>query len=170
MASAVKKTTFEDYQQTLSTVLDNIDKHLIHVKNRQKNLSVWKGFDSFKDFLKDVEKKALRQTVKDLELATSTVRDRWKVLTLPTPVYSAIEDGRISFSKAKPLTAIDFDFENDNDIAVAEEIVKEIEEKKIAIKDIKDLVAEYSPKVWNPSDIIIQRIAEQYGITEDTRC
>jgi hypothetical protein len=169
MASAVKKTTFEEYHLTLATILNNIDEALTVIKNRQKNLPVWKGFDSFKDFLKDVEKAALKKSAQDLEIGTTTVRDRWRVLTLPFPVYAAIEDGDITFSKAKLLTAINFDFDNDSDAQVASDIVQEIK-GGLKVPEIKKLVEEKSPEVWNPSDIIMQRIAGQHGITADTTC
>lgn len=169
MASAVKQTTFEEYRLTLATVLNKIDEALTIIKNRQKNLPVWKGFDSFKDFLKDLEKTALKNAAKELEIGSTTVRDRWRVLTLPFPVYAAIEDGDITFSKAKLLTAINFDFDNDNDAEVAYSIVKEVK-GGMKVPDIKKLVEEKSPEVWNPSDIVMQRIAEQHGITADTTC
>jgi hypothetical protein len=98
-------------------------------------------------------------------LGSTTVRDRWKILTLPSPVFCAIELGEISFSKAKPLTSIAFDFESDKDCEICSEIVDKIKDGgKVA--DIKEAVSEASSKVWNEATIIMQRIAEQHGINE----
>ena len=169
MTSAVKKTTFEEYRQTLELILKHIDKACTLIKNRQKNLSVWKGFDSFNDFLRDMEKDALSSAADELQIARTTIRDRWHILTLPAPVYCAIESGEISFSKAKPLASIHFDFENDDDIYVSHEIVKEIK-NGLTIKEIKELVEKKSSEVWNKSTIVMERIAKQNGITADTQC
>ena len=169
MSLAVNKTIFEEYRQTLVVVSKHIDDACTHIKNRQKNLSVWKGFKSYGDFLKNIEKNALKMASDDLQMALVTIKNRWRVLTLPAPVYCAIEAGEISFSKVKPLTAINFDFENDNDIKVAAEIVEEIK-KGLTIGEIKKVVEEKQSKVWNKSTIVMERLLEQNGITADTKC
>lgn len=169
MALAVNKTMFEEYQQILAAVSKHIDDACTHIKNRQKNLSVWKGFKSYSDFLKDIEKNAFKQAAGDLKMTIATIRNRWQVLTLPAPVYCAIEAGEISFSKVKPLTAIHFDFENENDIEVAAEIVEEIK-KGLTAKEIKEVVEAKQSKVWNKSTVVMERLLEQNGITADTKC
>jgi len=169
MTSAIKKTTFKEYQETLTTILKYIDEALVRVKNRQKNLSIWKGYGNYNDFLKTIEKGALKETTKEMGLGATTVRDRWRILTLPSPVYCAIEDNEITFSKSKYLTSINFDFENDGDIKVASEIVEEIK-TGLTNPKIKDLVASRSAEIWNQSTIIMSRIAEQHGITADSKC
>jgi len=169
MTSAVKQTTFEEYYETMVVMLAYLDKELTHIKNRQKNLSVWKGYKNYLEFLKTIERDALKHTIKELGLAKTTIRDRWMVMTLPAPVYCSIESGDITFSKAKIMTSINFDFENDSDIKVADEIVEQIK-SGISNPEIKELVKTRSPDVWNPSTIVIQKIAEQHGLLNDTKC
>lgn len=169
MPSAVKKTDFSEYQQTLSVITNFIDKELQTIKGRQKNLPVWHGHKSFKYFLKDLEKKALKNASEEMGLAATTVRDRWSILTLPFPVYAAIEDGDISLSKAKPLTKMNFDFESENDASIAMEIVERIKNEKLSINDIKAMVEEKSSQVWNESTIVVQRVAEQNGVYSDSK-
>lgn len=169
MPSPVKKTTFEEYRQTLATILSYVDKELTVIKNRQKNLLSWKGFDSFKDFLKHIEKFALQHASEDLKISDTTIRDRWHVMCLPLPVYSAMESEEITFSKAKFLTAINFDFENDSDIQVSDSLVEMIK-SGLTNPQIKQMVQDHMSKVWNPSDIVMKRIAEQHGINEETKC
>jgi len=169
MSLAVKETMFEEYQQTLIAVSKHIDDACTHIKNRQKNLSVWKGFESYSDFLKNIEKSALKMAADELQMTIATIKNRWQILTLPAPVYCAIEAGEISFSKVKPLTVINFDFENDNDIEVASEIVEEIK-KGLTLKEIKKVVEAKQSKVWNKSTIVMERLLEQNGITADTKC
>ena len=168
MTSAVKKTTFEEYRETLTIVLKHIDEAFVHIKNRQKNLSVWKGCENYNSFLRDVEKSALKSTVKELGLGSTTVRDRWRVLTLPASVYCAIEDGEITFSKAKLMTAINFNFNNDADIKVASEIVDEVK-SGLTNPKIKEMVSARSSDVWNHSTVVMAQIAEQHDITADSQ-
>ena len=167
MSGAVKKTTFEDLQDTLSIILSRIDELLKESKGHANGKPIWHKQKSFKAYLKKIEKDALKDATELLGLGATTVRDRWKILTLPHPVYSAIESGEISFSKAKPLTSIVFDFESDSDSEVCFELVEYIKQgAKLA--EIKEAVSDFSSKVWNESSIIMQRIAEQNGITEDS--
>ena len=168
MTSAVKHTSFDEYQNTLSVILKEIDDSLMQIKNRQKNFPVWKDYKNYQDFIREVERTALKRAAKELGIGDTTIRDRWHVLTLPTPVYNALESGDISFSKAKFMTAIHFDFENDNDVAVAEEIVVEIK-GGLNNPQIKDLVEKKSAQVWNKKDIVVQRLVEQHGMTEESK-
>lgn len=169
MASVVKKTTFDEYYQTLYTMTKHIELQFDEVKNRQKKLLVWKGHDSFKDFLKDIERKAIKATMEELSLSESAIRDRWYVLTLPSCIYFSLEDGSLSFSKAKFLTAINLDAFSDSDCKLAEELVDEIK-KGISNDEIKELVKKNINKVWNQLDIVMIRLAEQSGITQSTLC
>jgi len=169
MASTIKKTTFDEYRLTLSTMLKHIDKQLVLIKSRQKNLSVYKDYDSYKDFLKDMEKIAIKKAMEELSLGETTVKDRWHVLTLPPAVFFALEQGEISFSKAKLLTTIHFDFNSESDNKIAEEIIQEIK-KDLSNDEIKAVVKNRAKDVWNPSDIRMIKIAEQHGITQSTKC
>ena len=162
MASPIKKATFDDLFTTLQAVANNIDRLLQEAKELNKD-KAWSGYPNFKSFLKDVEVKAIKGSAKELNLGDTTVRDRWKVLTLPTPVFDAIESGQFSFSKVKPLVAINFDFENDKDIEVAEEILNELR-KGLTAKEIKEVVKEKATQIWNGNDIVVKRLAEQNGI------
>jgi hypothetical protein len=169
MSSAVKKTTFDEYRTTLSTMLKHIDKQLEIIKNRQKNLSVYKDYDNYKEFLRDIERTAVKKTVEELTLGETTVKDRWHVLTLPPAVFFALEQNEISFSKAKLLTTIHFDFNSESDNKVAEQIVNEIK-KDLSNDEVKTIVKNRTKDIWNPSDIRMIKIAEQHGITQSTKC
>lgn len=169
MVSAIKKTTFDEYYQTLHVMTKHIELQFNEVKNRQKKLLVWKGYDSFKDFLREVEKKAIKTTMEELNLSETAIKDRWQVLTLPSCVYFSLEDGSLSFSKAKILTAINLDAFSDSDCQLAEELVDKIK-KGISNDEIKELVKKNINKVWNQLDIIMIRLAEQSGIKQDTLC
>ena len=168
MTSAIRHTTFDEYHKTLSLILDNIDKAFKLIKDRQKNLLVWHEYPSYKDFLKIIEKEALSVSSKELGIASTTIRDRWHVLTLPVSVYSAMEEGVITFSKAKLMTVINFDFENNSDILIAEEIVQKII-SGLTNAEIKELIQKRSSEVWNGSQIIMERLAEQNDIYQDSK-
>ena len=169
MSSPVKKTTWDEYYTTFATVLKHIDKAVLTIKNRQKNLSVYYGFENYKTFLYDIENKAIEQTSKEMKLSDTAIRDRYKVLTMPLPVYTAIEAGEITFTQARFMTAINFCFDNVNDVSVAQEIVDEIK-KDIPSDKIKDLVKSKSSKVWNATDIVMQRIMAQHGLNQKSLC
>jgi len=168
MGDKISKITFDEYQNTLSTITKYIESEIQIIKNRQKNLPVIKGFKNFKDFIKTIERRALKSTAEELNLGSTTVRDRWRVLTLPTPVYSAIERGEVSFSKAKLMTPIRFDFNNSQDIDVAEEMIEEIK-GGLNNNEIKELVKQNSSRVWNHTSVATERIIEQLGVKEDSR-
>lgn len=158
---------FDEYYQVLKMMLDKIDKCLVIIKNRQKNLSVYHGFNSYKEFLKSIEDSAIKSVAKELNLTPSTIKDRWKSLTLPLPVYDALETGKITYSKAKLLTKINFDFENNNDVQISQEIIDYIL-SGAKISDINIFIEEKSKNIWNESSIIMKRFAEQHSITEQS--
>jgi len=168
MAVTKTKTSFSDCQEVLSIVLRYIDEEIQHIKNRQKNLPVWRGYDNYKAFLTEVEKKSLKSAANELGITLKSVKDMWHVMTLPTPVYSAIENDEISFSKAKYLTAINFDFNNESDAKVAGEIVEEIK-SGLAIPEIKDIIEKMSVDVWNQSTVVMSSIMSQQGVSADSR-
>jgi len=165
MASTIKKITFDEYYKTFSVILNKVDQEFKLIKDRQKNLLVWKGFDNYKEFLKSIEKRVLKEASVQLDITFATTRDRWRVFTLPTPVYSAMEAGDITFSKAKLLTQINFDFENDDNIQIAEEIVQMIK-SGMTNGLIKELVETKSAAAWNISEIVMSNLAKQHDITE----
>lgn len=167
MAQGIKKISFEEIADTMVTMENKIDSFLTEAKKENKGKKVWYGFPNFKTFLKNIERRAVKETAKKYNLGETTIRERWKILTLPTPVFTALEAGIISLSKARLMTAINFDFENDNDIKIAEKIVEEIK-KGISVDEIKTLVTKESSKIWNESDITMFNIAKQNGITVNT--
>jgi len=169
MATIIKKAEFGELVDTLISVCHSIDELLLKAKEQNKGKSIWNGHKSFKLFLKHIEAEAVKKSAKELGLGETTVRDRFRVLTLPTPVFLAMEAGEITFSKAKHLTAINFDFEDDNDIKIAQEIVDEIK-KGISEKEIKEIVKGRSKDVWHQGDIVVHRLAEQNKIGKETTC
>lgn len=169
MATTIKKAEFGELVDTLISVCHSVDELLLKARQEQKGYMIWNGHKSYKLFLKHIESEAIKKSALELGLGETTVRDRFRVLTLPTPVFLAMESGDITFSKAKNLTAINFDFDDINDVKVAQEIVDEIK-KGIAEKDIKEIVKNRSKDVWHQGDIVVHRLAEQNKISEKTLC
>ena len=169
MASTVKKAPFEELYETFTTVLSSIDTKLDDTKKSKKGKSIWSGHSNYNTFLKQIERQAIKDAAKTLNVSDGTVRERWKVLTLPIPVFSAIEEGEISYSKAKPLTSINFDTESDEDQIVVNELLDAIKEG-ISVKELKEKVKEESTKIWNHSSITMQNIASHHNLRHDTIC
>lgn len=169
MATTIKKASFDELQNTLSVMGNKIDTLLQKAKQGKRGKKIWDGFKTYKDFLKHIESVATKEIASELSMGESTIRERWKALTLPDPVYFALEKDEISFSKIKPLTAINFDFEDPNDVKVAQEIVDEIK-KNISLEEIKELVKTKAKSIWHSKDIVMERFAEQNGINDKTVC
>ena len=170
MAGIIKATSFDDLYSTMTKVERYIDNRFKRLLHRNKGSRIWDGYASWKAFLQDVEKQAIEQASIDLKLAFKTVKDRWKIMTLPLPFYCAIEDGGISFSKLKPVTSVNWDFNNPENNSLAKSIVKEIIEKKMSPKEIRALVAEKCKTVWNESHITVENIATQHRFNENSIC
>ena len=165
----IKKAEFSELVDTLISVCHSIDELLIKAREEKKGNMIWHGHKNFKAFIKHIESEAIKKSAKELKLGETTVRDRFRVLTLPYPVYAAMECGDITFSKAKQLTAINFDFDDINDAKVAQEIVDGIK-TGISEKEIKELVKSRSKEVWHQGDVVVHRIAEQNKVSEKTLC
>ena len=123
----IHKTTFDELYNTMNTVCKKVDIQFAITRLKNKGNKIYDGFDNYKEFLHHVETTAIREAAKELNLGETTVRDRWKIMSLPLPVYDAIETDTISFSKLKPLTTINFDMENEKDVELAQKIVDEIQ-------------------------------------------
>jgi len=169
MASLIKKAEFGELVDTLISVCHSIDDLIKKAREEKKGNRIWYGHKNFKVFLKHIESEAIKKSAKELDMGETTVRDRFRVLTLPYPVFEAVEDDSISFSKAKYLTSINFDFDSDSDARIAQEIVDEIK-KGISEKDIKEVVKKRSKEIWNSGDVVMHRLAEQNKISEKTLC
>ena len=169
MASVINKAEFAELVDTLISVNNSIDTLLLKAKDDNKGKPIWTGHKNFKMFLKHIESEAVKKSSKELELSETATRDRFRVLSLPYPVYSALEENELTFSKAKHLTAINFDFEDPNDVNIAQEIVDQIK-TGISEKDIKELVKNRSKEVWHQGDVVVHRLAEQNKIDEQTVC
>ena len=165
MSSIIKKTTFEDLYNTFSGVLNRIDKLLIEAKEKNPD-NIFEGHKNLKMFFQAIERQAIKETSVELGISDSSTRERWKVMSLPHPFYDAIESGEVSYSKVKPLIVLNFDPEGDKDIEASEKIVERIQD--LHIKEIRDVAQEELNEagVWNESDIVIRRLAEQCGITD----
>ena len=105
MSSIIKKTTFEDLYNTFSGVLNRIDEILIEAKEKNPD-NVFEGHKNLKMFFQATERQAIKETSVELGISDSSTRERWKVMSLPHPFYSAIELGEVSYSKIKPLIEI----------------------------------------------------------------
>ena len=162
MASKVKQAEFDSLHDTLLTVEKSIDAQLDEAitQNAEKP---WDGQANLKSFLKSVERTAIRSAAEKLDMSESAVRDRWHILTLPSPVYFALESGEITMSKAKLLTTINWDFDNPKEAEIAETIVSEIK-RGGSVDSIKAMVTKAGTQIWNSSDITVHNMAKQHGI------
>lgn len=165
MAAIIKKAEFSELVDTLISICHSIDELLFKAKEGKKGEKIWQGHKNYKLFLKHIESEAVKKSAKELGLGETTVRDRFRVLSLPYPVYLAMEQNEITFSKAKHLTNINFDFDDLDDVKIAQEIVEEIK-KGTSEKEIKELVKNRSKEVWHQGDVVVHRLAEQNGISE----
>ena len=153
----------------MNTVCKKVDIQFAITRLKNKGNKIYEGFDNYKEFLHHVETTAIREAAKELNLGETTVRDRWKIMSLPLPVYDAIETDTISFSKLKPLTTINFDMENEKDVELAQKIVDEIQ-KDITLDEIKALVKKESVNIWNSSTVLMEMFAKQNGISATMEC
>jgi len=169
MPSKIKKATFAELHNTLSVMEKHVDELLKNSKSKMKGKKIWEEFGNYKEFLMHIETEAIKLASKELGLSDSAVRDRWHILTMPHPVYFAIETDSISMSKAKYLTAISWDFDDTKDAEICDKIVNEIK-KEISSDEIKELVKKETNNVWHPKHVVLQRLAAQNGITEKEVC
>lgn len=160
----IKKTSFEDLYNAMSTVCKKIDEQFTEFKKNNKGKKIYYGFLSYKEFLRNIELAAIKETAIELDLGETTVRDRWRIMSLPLPVYSALENNEAPFSRFKPLTNITFDIENDKDTELAQKMVDEIK-KDISLDDIKALVKKEAVNIWNSKDILMEMFARQNGVS-----
>jgi len=168
--TAAQKNAFRKLQDTLSVVTKEIDNCFERAKsNGEKGKRIWDKYSNFKSFLDAIESDAIKAVSKDLGLSESTIKERWRILTLPSPVYDALEEGSITMSKAKPITATAWDFEDEKDIEIIGKIVDSIKEG-FTVEQIKEMVKKESVNVWHSKDIVMERLAKQNHITEKTLC
>jgi len=167
MSTIIKKATFEELYNTFVTVCQNIDALFLDIKERDTKKKVYDGFPTYKDFLIHLENEACKKTAEELKLGETTVRDRWKTLTLPISVYDALEKDEIAFSKAKVLTAINFSLDNPQDDEIANKLVGEIK-KDIPLAQIKELVKAESKNIWNSKTVVMEMLASQHGINNSS--
>ena len=165
MASTIKKATFDDLYHTFATILDHIDKALAK-EGKKKLKGDYTPPSNIKTFLQGVERNAIKKTAKELDMGVSTARERWKTLSLPLPFYAALESNEISYSKAKAVSGLNFDPEDDRDVDVASHILEKV--KDLPVKEVKAVAEEMytDAKLWSPSDVVMRRLAEQYEISE----
>jgi hypothetical protein len=165
----IEKATFEELYNTLLTMEKHVDSLLEKSKSKMKGKKIWEDFGNYKEYLMHIETEAVKLASVELGLSDSAVRDRWHILTMPHPVYYAIETDSISMSKAKYLTAISWDFDDPKDVEICEKIVNEIK-NDISSDEIKEMVKKEVNNVWHPKHIVLQRLAAQNGITEKNVC
>ena len=162
MASKVKQAEFDTLHDTLLTVEKSIDTQLDEAIAQNPD-KPWDGQANIKIFLKSVERTAIKDAAEKLDMSESSVRDRWHILTLPSPAYFALESGEITMSKAKLLTAINWDFNNTKEAEIAEGIVKEIK-RGGTVESIKAMVTKAGTQIWNSSDVTVHNMAKQHGM------
>lgn len=163
------KISFEELSNTLISVTTKIDAQFAKAKNGEKGERVSKGYDNFKTFLEDIETKAIKETAEETGLTVSVVRERWRVMTLPDPIYSALEKGEIMFSKAKILASTNLDFNDPKDIEIAQKVVDAIK-NNVSTDDLKELIKTETKAIWHAKTIVMERLAEQNHISAKTIC
>ena len=82
-------------------------------------------------------------------------------MTLPIPLYDALESGDITFSKAKLATVLSFSPEDDDSIEVAENIVEAMKSNRL-VADVKAAIQEEGKKIWNPSTAVLESYLHQH--------
>ena len=165
----IKKASFDELYNTMNTVCKKIDEQFTKFKIQNKGKKIYDGFANYKEFLHHIETNAIKDTAKELGLGETTVRDRWRIMTLPLPVYNALEYDEVSYSKLKPLTTIVFDIENTKDIELAQKLVDEIK-KDIKLDDIKAMVKKEAVNIWNSKDVLMEMFAKQHGVSCSVVC
>jgi len=168
MAQQIKKATFDELYETYDIMCKNIDALLLTAKRNLKPcIKIWHGHPNFKDFLLHIETEAIKKTAVETNLSDTAVRDRWKIMSMPQPVYEALEAGEVTLSKLKPMSSINFDFNNEKDIESAKRLVDAIKQN-MPPDELKELIKKEAISCWNPKDIVMIRLAEQNNITEKT--
>ena len=155
------KNDFEKLWETIEKILIYIDNKIISTKSQLNCLD-----KNLKTILLNLEKEAIKNVSIEQKLTENTIKERWKILTLPSPIVNKIENGEISYTKFKPLANYNFDFESDKDIEASKNIINFIENNNPNTKDLKSFIQLELNKngIWNESDIIMRRIAKQHGI------
>jgi len=126
------------------------------------------GFRSRKEFLMKCEADAIEAVATDLAMVPHLVKDRWKVMTLPMPIYGAMEDGDIPFSKAKLAVPLNLDPEDTKSIESAERIAKKMLETDDA-EEIKAVVSDETKAVWNSSTAVMGMLMAQAAKTAPSK-
>jgi len=165
----IKKASFNELYETFTCVLSKIDELFINYKcvmEEKNNKCIWNDteYNSFDEFIRGVERESIKYTSEKTGLSDTAVRERWKIMTCPLPVWDAIEHGELSLTKAKSLISISLDPFSKHDEEWVGKIIEKI--KDMGCKEIKELVKqESSTKIWNKSDIVMIRLAGQHRIS-----
>lgn len=167
--SIVKKISFEELYATMDCICKKIDETFTKMKVSKKGKKIYDGYGNYKVFLKSVEAKAIRETATEMGITESAVKERWKIMILPYPVYNALEHDEVCFSKVKPLTSISFDMDSDKDIEIAQKLLNEIK-KGVSADEVKKMVKKESVNIWNSQSIMVEKMAEQNGINAEAIC
>jgi len=117
----------------------------------------------FNSFLDEVENTAIKMVAENKNLKESLVRLRWKILSLPVPIWDAIEKGSLSFTKAKAFISLNLDCMSEKDEQLTEEILNKISD--MSCSEIKNLIQTESYRVKNAYNATMARIASQHNIT-----
>jgi hypothetical protein len=158
------KAKFNEMYQIYAAVLDTIDQHF---KSRLREMygkkisSVEEGFGSRKDFLLDAEEKAIRSVSKQTGKTLAHIRDRWNAMTLPSPIYSCLEEGTITLSRAKLVEPLNLAPEDKASIEVAESLVEVMINSRSNDK-VVEAVSAAAKLVWNQSTAVMEWILGQH--------
>lgn len=162
-SKAKNKEKFKELTVAFETVIAEVDKIFDGRKKEMidgKIKTMEQGFKSRKEFLMKVEADAIATASKMLGSTLAITRDRWRVMTLPMPIFIALEEGEITFPKAKLATALSFDPENTASIDAAARIVQKMIDTD-DIEEIKKAVAEEARTIWNPSTAVMDLLFNQ---------
>jgi len=149
---------FAKLTRTLSEMLSFIDARM---QDRYRRLFageikvVHDGHKSIKDFLASLEAEAVKVVAAKTAKTASTVKSHWQVMCMPFPIYCALEENRISFSKAKIACGTNLHPEDDVSIAIAQKFVDMVEAKADEAS-VKAMLASESKGVWYPSTVVME--------------
>ena len=169
MSGITKNVSFEELYPVLDEMCKNIDERFEEAKRGKKGQKIHEGYGSFKEFLIGIESDAIKSVASQLGITVATVKERWKTLTMPQPVYEALESGELTFSQLKPLALTSWDADDPQDIAIVQEIVDAIK-KDTSPANLRSLIKDKCKDMWRSSTLVMEKIATQHKINAKTVC
>ena len=162
------KLKFAEILGTFEKFLEKVDRRLEAAAPKVAgDIIHMEGGDCIlKDFLLATETKVAGEVAKEVGCSAAVAKNRWRVMTLPSPIYDLLEAGEIAFSKAQLASVICFNPETEGHILAAQEIA-DFMMTEAKNSEIKDFVNEIRQKIWAPSYATLQFIMDQHRFRPD---